>query len=450
MKILLLSFYNLGKQPKIIGELYNKLNIEGTEINVFDYSINEYDLDIKSYDAIGIFASMHTATVLATEYLKDKTLPDKVFTFGLYAKVLSDSDTRITYLENLDGSDLEIYLGVNANSNFTIKNSIPDRSPFPEISNYTHLVKGKNKLFTGSVETTYGCKHSCTHCPVPMQFNGRFKTFSEEKILIDISNQIESGAQHISFDDADFFNGPKYSLKILEKLTKKFPSITYDATIKVEHIIKYQDYFKELTNLNMLFITSAFETTNNRVLKILEKNHTYKDLEQSISISKQYNIDIRPTWMPFTPWTNLVDLINIVTLIEHYELRETVDPIQLTIKLLVPKGSLMLKRPEFKQYIGEYDQDSFTYLWNYENSKVGNLQALLFSYVAENYGIDEKEQYLELIDIIQSFTNTDIIYNKMYKYHEVPKLSETWFCCAEPNKIQLQRIKSNKALIQEI
>ena len=122
MKILLLSFYNLGKQPKIIGELYNKLNIEGTEISVFDYSINEYDLDLKSYDAIGIFASMHTATVLATEYLKDKTPPDKVFTFGLYAKVLSDSDTRITYLENLDGSDLEIYLGVNANSNFTIKN----------------------------------------------------------------------------------------------------------------------------------------------------------------------------------------------------------------------------------------------------------------------------------------------------------------------------------------
>ena len=447
MKILLLSFYNLGKQPKIIGELYNKLNHDGIKIDVFDYSIKNYKLDFENYDAIGLYASMHTATVLATEYLMEKNLPDKVFTFGLYGKVLSDSDIRITYLENLDGSDFEIYLGININSNFTIKNSIPDRSSFPEISKYSKLVNGDKILYTGSVETTYGCKHVCTHCPVPIQFNGRFKTFSEEKIIGDISNQIESGAQHISFDDADFFNGPKYSLRILEKLYKKFPNITYDATIKVEHIIKYQKYFKELTNLNMLFVTSAFETTNNTVLEILKKNHTYKDLEQSISLSKQFDIDIRPTWMPFTPWTNTVDLINIVSLIEQYELRETVDPIQLAIKLLVPKGSLMIKRPEFSKYIGKYDQESFTYLWHYEDSQVEQLQALLFGYVVEHDNINEKEQYLELIDIIQSFTKTNIIYNKKYNYREVPKLSETWFCCAEPNKIQLQRIKSNESLM---
>ena len=447
MKILLLSFYNLGKQPKIIGEIYNKLNLDGIEIDVFDYSIKDYELDLENYDAVGLYAPMHTATVLASEYLKGKNLPNKVFTFGLYGKVLSDSDIRITYLENLDGSDFEIYLGVNSNSNFTIKNSIPDRSSFPEISKYSQLVNGNKKLITGSVETTYGCKHMCTHCPVPIQFNGRFKIFSEEKIIGDIYNQIESGAQHISFDDADFFNGPKYSLRILEKLYKKFPNITYDATIKVEHIIKYQKYFRELTNLNMLFVTSAFETTNNMVLKILEKNHTYNDLEQSILLSKQYGIDIRPTWMPFTPWTNVVDLINIVSLIEHYELRETVDPIQLTIQLLVPKGSLMIKRPEFSKYIGKYDKESFTYLWHYEDSQVEQLQALLFRYVIEHENINEKDQYLALVDIIQSFTKTDIIFNQKYNYRNVPKLSETWFCCAEPNQIQLQRIKSSKALI---
>ena len=209
MKVLLLSFYNLGKQPKIIAELCSKLNSESTDVDVFDYSINEYDLLLKNYDAVGIFASMHTASVLATKYLNEKILPDKLFTFGLYGKILSDNDPRITYIEDLDGSDLEIYLGVNSNVNFSVKNSIPDRTSFPEISNYAHLLIGDTKLLTGSVETTYGCKHSCTHCPVPIQFNGRFKTFSEEKIINDISNQVQSGAQHISFDDPDFFNGPK-------------------------------------------------------------------------------------------------------------------------------------------------------------------------------------------------------------------------------------------------
>jgi len=447
LKLALLSFYNLGRQPKIIAELYKKLNTESVVIDVFDYSIKEYELLLENYDAIGIFASMHTASVLATEFLNGKSLPNKVFTFGLYGKILSDSDTRITYIDDLDGPNLEIYLEVDTNNNFTLKNSIPDRSSVPEISNYAQLVIGDTKLLTGSVETTYGCRHSCTHCPVPIQFNGRFKTFSEEKIINDVSNQIQSGAQHISFDDPDFFNGPKYSLKVLEKLCNKFPSVTYDATIKVEHIIKYKKYFKELENSNILFVTSAFETTNDNVLRILDKRHTYNDLFKSISIAKEHSIDIRPTWMPFTPWTDPVDLVNIVSLIEDYELRETVDPIQLTIKLLVPKGSLMLKSQEFKKYMGKYDKDSFTYSWHYERRNVEYLQTLLFNYVAENEEVDSKKQYLELINIIQSFTKTNIIYNKTYKYREVPKLSETWFCCAEPNKIQLQRIKSNTALI---
>ena len=47
--------------------------------------------------------------------------------------------------------------------------------------------------------------------------------------------------------------------------------------------------------------------------------------------------------MPFSPWTEKQDLPNIIKLIEEYKLRETVDPIQLTIKLLVPKNSLIVR-----------------------------------------------------------------------------------------------------------
>ena len=271
--------------------------------------------------------------------------------------------------------------------------------------------------------------------------------FSEKKIIDDISNQIELGAAHISFNDPDFFNGPKHSLKILEKLNNEFPSVTYDSTIKVEHIIKYKDYFKELNNSNMLFVISAFETTNDLVLEILQKNHTAKDLNEAIEISKLNNIDIRPTWMPFTPWTETSDLHNIIKLIEKFQLRETVDPIQLTIKLLIPKHSLIIHRPEIKKYLGRYDVESFSYSWSYEHIKVDYLQRSLFNYVVENEGLDEKDQYLGLVYLIEDLTETNIIYRHNYTYRDVPKLSETWFCCSEPNKIQLERIKSNNALI---
>ena len=447
MKILLLSFYDLGKQPKIISELYKKLDNGSNQIDVVDYSIEEKNLTLDNYDVLGIYASMHTASVLAEQYLRDRKLPNKLFVFGLYANVFSEMFSNFQSIHSFDSDELESLLEVQLNPNYSFKHSVPDRTILPSITDYSHIVDGSNNLIAGSVETTYGCKHECTHCPVPIEFKGMFKTFGTEKIITDVTNQVEEGAKHISFNDPDFFNGPKHALKILQLLNEKHPSITYDSTIKVEHILKYPDYFQELKNLNMLFVISAFETTNDHVLNILQKNHSSNDLNKAVELSLENNIDIRPTWMPFSPWTEQNDLISIIKLIENYKLRETVDPIQLTIKLLVPKNSLILKRPEMKEYLLDYDPASFSYAWKYKFPNIDNIQNELFTYVLQHESENEYAQYLGLVDILESHTNETLLNSEKYSQRIVPKLSETWFCCAEPNKIQLDRIKSNKALI---
>ncbi|MFL2696048.1 MAG: radical SAM protein [Candidatus Actinomarina sp.] len=447
MKILLTSFYDLGKQPKIIAEIVDRYNSSEIDFDFFDFSVEDQNIDLENYDVLGIYAPMHTATILSIEYIKDKKLPNKMFTFGLYGSVLEDFNSSIRYIKDIESDELALFLEINDDHQFSLKNNIPNRQIFPDISNYAHLVDGSNNLIAGSVETTYGCKHSCTHCPVPISFNGSFKTYSLEKIVSDVENQVKQGAKHISFNDPDFFNGPIHALKILESLNEKFPSITYDSTIKVEHIIKYKKYFKELSSLNMVFVISAFETTNDLVLSILEKNHTSNDLNNSIEISQDFGIDIRPTWMPFSPWTELNDLSNIVKLIEKYELRETVDPIQLTIKLLIPKHSLIIKKPEINKYLGNYEKNSLSFKWEYENNDVEKLQSSLFDFILNNSELDEHKQYLGMVNIIEKCTDTKLLTNSSYDFKNVPKLSETWFCCAEPSKIQLDRIKTNKALI---
>ena len=447
MKILLTSFYDLGKQPKIIAEIVDRYNSSEIEFDFVDFSVENQNIDLENYDVLGIYAPMHTATILSIEYIKDKKLPNKMFTFGLYGSVLEDFNSSIRYIKDIESDELALFLEINDDHQFSLKNNIPNRQIFPDISNYAHLVDGSNNIIAGSVETTYGCKHSCTHCPVPISFNGTFKTYSLEKIISDVENQVNQGAKHISFNDPDFFNGPIHALKILESLNKKFPTITYDSTIKVEHIIKYKKYFKELSSLNMVFVISAFETTNDLVLSILEKNHTSNDLNTSIEISQDFGIDVRPTWMPFSPWTELNDLSNIVKLIEKYELRETVDPIQLTIKLLIPKHSLIIKKPEINKYLGNYEKNSLSFKWEYENNDVEKLQSSLFDFILHNSELDEHKQYLGMVNIIEKFTDTELLKNSTYDFKNVPKLSETWFCCAEPSKIQLDRIKTNKALI---
>ena len=447
MKILLTSFYDLGKQPKIIAEIVDRYNSSEIEFDFVDFSVENQNIDLENYDVLGIYAPMHTATILSIEYIKDKILPNKMFTFGLYGSVLEDFNSSIRYIKDIESDELALFLEINDDHQFSLKNNIPNRQIFPDISNYAHLVDGSNNIIAGSVETTYGCKHSCTHCPVPISFNGTFKTYSLEKIISDVENQVNQGAKHISFNDPDFFNGPIHALKILESLNKKFPTITYDSTIKVEHIIKYKKYFKELSSLNMVFVISAFETTNDLVLSILEKNHTSNDLNTSIEISQDFGIDVRPTWMPFSPWTELNDLSSIVKLIEKYELRETVDPIQLTIKLLIPKHSLIIKKPEINKYLGNYEKNSLSFKWEYENNDVEKLQSSLFDFILHNSELDEHKQYLGMVNIIEKFTDTELLKNSTYDFKNVPKLSETWFCCAEPSKIQLDRIKTNKALI---
>tara|TARA_B100001173_G_scaffold18144_1_gene14601 strand:+ start:255 stop:1598 length:1344 start_codon:yes stop_codon:yes gene_type:complete len=447
LKILLTSFYDLGKQPKIIAEIVDRYNSSEIDFDFFDFSVEDQNIDLENYDVLGIYAPMHTATILSIEYIKDKKLPNKMFTFGLYGSVLEDFNSSIRYIKDIESDELALFLEINDDHQFSLKNNIPNRQIFPDISNYAHLVDGSNNLIAGSVETTYGCKHSCTHCPVPISFNGSFKTYSLEKIVSDVENQVKQGAKHISFNDPDFFNGPIHALKILESLNEKFPSITYDSTIKVEHIIKYKKYFKELSSLNMVFVISAFETTNDLVLSILEKNHTSHDLNNSIEISQDFGIDIRPTWMPFSPWTELNDLSNIVKLIEKYELRETVDPIQLTIKLLIPKHSLIIKKPEINKYLGNYEKNSLSFKWEYENNDVEKLQSSLFDFILNNSELDDHKQYLGMVNIIEKCTDTKLLTNSSYDFKNVPKLSETWFCCAEPSKIQLDRIKTNKALI---
>ena len=151
--------------------------------------------------------------------------------------------------------------------------------------------------------------------------------------------------------------------------------------------------------------------------------------------------------MPFSPWTELKDLSNIVELIEGYQLRETVDPIQLTIKLLIPKHSLIIQRPEIKKYLGNYEKESLSYQWKYENIDAEKLQFRLFDFILNNSELNEHKQYLGMVNIIEEFTGRKLLTNLKYDFKNVPKLSETWFCCAEPSKIQLDRIKTNKALI---
>ena len=118
----------------------------------------------------------------------------------------------------------------------------------------------------GSTEATRGCKHLCRHCPIVPVYDGQFRVVPVDVVLADIRAQVAQGAMHVSFGDPDFFNGPTHARRIVEAFHREFPSVTYDAIIKVEHLLTHRELLPVLVETGCLFVTSAVESVDDDAL----------------------------------------------------------------------------------------------------------------------------------------------------------------------------------------
>ena len=116
-------------------------------------------------------------------------------------------------------------------------------------------------------------------------------------MLEDIRQQVEAGATHITFGDPDFLNGPKHSLRVVRAMHEEFPSLTFDFTAKVEHLLKRGEDLPEFAAAGCLFIITAVESLSDRVLTILDKQHTRDEVVAALQYVRKAGIAPRPTWV---------------------------------------------------------------------------------------------------------------------------------------------------------
>ncbi|HRV95043.1 MAG TPA: radical SAM protein, partial [Anaerolineae bacterium] len=252
---------------------------------------------------------------------------------------------------------------------------VPDRSRLPALNRYAHLVKDQDQHVTvGYTEASRGCKHTCRHCPIVPVYNGRFRVVQVETVLADIRQQVEAGAQHITFGDPDFFNGPGHAMAIVKSLHEQFPQISYDVIIKVEHLLKQAHHLKTLKETGCLFITSAVESFDERTLAIFAKNHTTTDFEAALKLCHDLDLLLVPTFVAFNPWTSLADYRHFLQELVRLKLVDQVSPIQSAIRLLIPPGSHLLALPEVKNAIGPLDEAKLSYTWRNPDPRVDQLQ----------------------------------------------------------------------------
>ena len=259
MNVLLISTYELGRQPFGLASPAAWLRDAGATVRCLDLAVEPLDGDaVLAADLIAFYVPMHMATRMSVpiiEHVRAKNPTAHLCCFGLYAP-MNEPYLRRLGVDTILGGEFEAglrQLVERLSSPETVAPAdlplislerqqfqIPLRHSLPDLRQYAHLTLGDGReAVVGYTEATRGCKHLCRHCPIVPVYNGRFRVVQRDIVLADIRQQIEAGAQHITFGDPDFFNGPGHALPIVEALHREFPDVTYDVTIKVEHLLKY-------------------------------------------------------------------------------------------------------------------------------------------------------------------------------------------------------------------
>jgi radical SAM superfamily enzyme YgiQ (UPF0313 family) len=194
-------------------------------------------------------------------------------------------------------------------------------------------------------------------------YGGQFRAVPVEVVLGDIRQQVAAGAQHITFGDPDFLNGPTHALRIGEALHREFPGVSFDATIKVEHLLRHAGLLPRLRELGCVLITSAVESFDDAELARLDKGHTAADFTRALEATRAAGLALNPTFVSFTPWTTAASFRGMLEAIAAHDLVEEVAPVQYGIRLLLPPGSRLLEIPEDKPWLGGFDAAALSYRW---------------------------------------------------------------------------------------
>jgi radical SAM superfamily enzyme YgiQ (UPF0313 family) len=458
VKVLLLSTYELGHQPIGLATAAGGLIAAGHRVRSVDLSLGPMPAgDVEWADAVAVSVPMHTATRLAAQVVEAvralrSTIPAAAF--GLYAGAEEEDHHFDATFAGEYESELVAWIGALEGSDGRVRpprqavrvdlgrrgRPSPDRSGLPGLERYGRLLVDGQERLVGYTEASRGCSHRCRHCPVPVVYDGRLRIVPEEMVLADVAAQVEAGARHITFGDPDFLNGPHHSLRVVAAVHKHWPELTFDCTTKVEHILRHENVWPELADAGCLFVVSAFESANDDILAVLDKGHTTAEAAAAVGLLRRHGIEIRPSFLPFTPWTTAADVADLLDFVAALDLVGNVDPVQYTIRLLVPEGSLLEPILSTEGRLGPYDAGRLSWSWENPDPAVDGLQAELAALVERAQAAGEP-----IGRIYERVRRT--VYGAAGRgeppaavVHTVgddrPRLTEPWFCCAEPTEGQ--------------
>jgi len=456
VRVLLLSTYDLGRQPFGLASPAAWLKRAGIDVAAVDLSRDRLADDaITGATLVAFYLPMHTATRLALPVIDRVRAINPAATvcaYGLYAP-LNEALLRERGVSVVFGPEAESDLVSLASAPSALEAPLapnqallapqaplarlsfiqPDRSVLPGLERYARLrmPDGSSKV-AGATDATRGCKHRCRHCPIVPVYDGQFRVVPADVVLADVRAQVAQGAEHVTFGDPDFFNGPTHARRIVEALHDEFPHLTYDVIIKVQHLLDHRELLPLLARTGCLFVTSAVESVDDEVLTRLEKGHTRADFFAAARACRDAGLALSPTFVAFTPWTTIEGYIDLLDVVEALGLSGHVAPVQWGIRLLVTWDSRLLELPDIRSLVGAFDQQTLTFPWRHPDARVDALQREVMNLI----GMRPNRPRHDVVAEVRRLASTR---GALAHFHssgstpphprtEIPYLNEPWYC----------------------
>ena len=445
---LLISTYEMGRQPFGLASPAAWLRRAGVEVRCLDLSRQPFEAALPAQaDLVAFHLPMHTATRLAVPVIKRVRAINPVAqlcAYGLYAPLNADL-LRSLGVEFILGGEFEAALVEVATGDLSeaggaaascpeplprLEFLVPERHDLPPPSRYATLQVGTSRRIVGYTEASRGCKHRCRHCPVVPIYNGQFRVVPPDVVLADIRTQVDRGVQHVTFGDPDFFNGVGHARRVVTALSREFPKLSYDVTIKVEHLLRHADDLGRLRETGCLFVTSAVESFDDQVLAYLAKGHTREDVSQVVELCRRGGLTLIPTFLAFTPWTTLDGYCEFLRDIARLDLVDSVAPIQLALRLLVPESSRLLELAELEGRLRPFDAERLVHPWVHSDPGVDALSDQVGQLVARTLTAPRRALFNEVWELAHDHAGlvAPPPANVPPGRAEVPYLNEPWYC----------------------
>ena len=150
-------------------------------------------------------------------------------------------------------------------------------------------------------------------------------------------------------------------------------------------------------------------------------------------------ISLAPTFVPFTPWTTLDGYLDLLHELVRLKLQEAVPAVQLAIRLLIPQGSYLLRLPGFADRLAPFDRELLGYPWHHADPSVDALQREVQAAAMRMESATRAQFFRELWRLAHAAAGRkEPSLDGVDPGRPVPRLSEPWYCCAEPTEQQLQ------------